>query len=1050
MMQWLIESSMRLRLVVVGAAVLLIVFGFTRLRQVPIDALPEFQRPYVEIQTEALGLSAQEVEAMITTPMEADLINGTPWAEEIRSVSIPSMSSVRLIFARNIDVMRARQVVQERMTQIYALPQMGKPPAMVNPVASAGRALAIGLTSKKMSLIDMSVLARWTIAPRLMGLPGVSNVSVWGERQRQLQVQVDPEKLRAQNIALIQVIETAGNALWASPLTYLEASTPGTGGWIETPNQRLGVRHILPIQTAADLAKVPIHAAPSKRLGDVAMLVEDHQPLIGDAFINDAASLMLVVEKFPWANTQEVTRNVERALASLRLGLTGMDIDPTLFRPATFLELAVRNLSSTLLVSGLLLVVLLLACFLDWRSALVGTISILTSAIAAGAVLYVRGVEVDLIIIAGLMLALSAFIDDAIVDVEHVRRRQRQLREAGNGKSAAITIGRALVESRSPIFYATAIVVLAVVPAFLLQGVSGAFLHPLVGSYLLALATSLVVAVTVTPALSLLVLRRVPSRAGDSPATRLLQAVHTGLFGWASRAPRVAFAGVFAVVLAGIFSLPLLRQESLLPDLRETDLVVRMAGSPEASHPAMSRITTLAGRELRAVPGVRNVSAHLGRAIRSDIRANINTSELWVSLDPAADYDSTVAKVRDVVAGYPGLNPEVLTYLQARIREELSGTGESLVVRVYGEDTRTIVKKAEEVQKMLASVGGVVNPKVQYPQEMPTLEIEVNIDKAKQFGLKPGDVRRAAAALVSGIVVGSLFEEQKVFDVVVWGSPGVRHSVEDVRNLLIDKPTGGFARLQDVADVRIVSGISEIHRDSVARRVDVTADVRGRDLAGVAADIEGGIKRIDFPLEYRAELLGEYAERLEAQNRIIALGIAAAVGILLLLQVAFRSWRLAVTVLLALPMALVGGVVAALLTGGVLSLGAIAAFVAIFAIAVRNSVTLVSLYRQRERAGEVFGIDLVQHATEQRAVPILMSALATAVVFLPFAVAGNIAGLEFVRPMALIMLGGLTTTTLLTLVGVPALYLLFGAACEPGLGLEEPLAQEVAEEVAVA
>jgi len=1050
MTQWLIESSMKLRLVVVGAAVLLIVFGFTRLRRVPIDALPEFQRPYVEIQTEALGLSAQEVEAMITTPMEADLINGTPWAEEIRSVSIPSLSSVRLIFARNIDVMRARQVVQERMTQIYALPQMGKPPAMVNPVASAGRALAIGLTSKKMSLIDMSVLARWTIAPRLMGLPGVSNVSVWGERQRQLQVQVDPEKLRAQNVALIQVIETAGNALWASPLTYLEASTPGTGGWIETPNQRLGVRHILPIQTAADLAKVPIHEAPSKRLGDVATLVEDHQPLIGDAFINDAASLMLVVEKFPWANTQEVTRNVEQALAALRHGLAGMDIDPTLFRPATFLELAVRNLSSRLLVSGLLLIVLLLACFLDWRSALVGTISILTSAIAAGAILYARGVEVDLIIIAGLMLALSAFIDDAIVDVEHVGRRLRQLREAGNGKSAATTIGRALVESRSPIFYATAIVVLAVVPAFVLQGVSGAFLHPLVGSYLLALAASLVVAMTVTPALSLLLMRRISSRAGDSAATRVLHAVHNRLFGWSSRAPRVAFASVFAVVIAGLSSVPLLRQESLLPVLRETDLVVRMAGSPEASHPAMSRITTLAGRELRAVPGVRNVSAHVGRAIRSDMRTNMNTSELWVSLDPGADHDSTVAKVGEVAAGYPGFSPEVLTYHQARVREELSGTGESLVVRVYGEDTKTIVKKAEEVQKMLANVSGVVNPKVDYPQEMPTLEIEVNLDRAKQFGLKPGDVRRAAAALVSGIVVGSLFEEQKVFDVVVWGSPDVRHSVEDIRNLLIDKPSGGFARLQDVADVRIVSGISEVHRDSVARRVDVTADVRGRDLAAIAADIEGGIKRIDFPLEYRAELLGEYAERLEAQNRIIALGIGAAIGILLLLQVSFRSWRLAMMVFLALPMALVGGVVAALLIGGVLSLGAIAAFVAIFAIAVRNSVTLVNLYRQRQSAGEVFGFDLVRHATEQRAAPILISAFATAVVFLPFAVAGNIAGLEFVHPMALIMIGGLTTTTLHTLVGVPALYLLFGAACEPGLGLEEPLAKRVTEEVAVA
>ncbi|MCK6561695.1 efflux RND transporter permease subunit [bacterium] len=318
MMRWIVGSSMRLRLVMTAIAALLMVFGFTQLRKMPVDALPEFTRPYVEIQAEALGLSAQEVEAMITTPFEADMMNGTPWAEEIRSVSIPGLSSVTLIFERGTDIMKARQVAQERMTEIFALPQVSKPPAMVNPVASAGRCMEIGVTSSKHSLIDLSVLARWTITPRLMGLSGVANVSIWGERERQLQVQVDPEKLRAEGVSLMQVITTAGNSLWASPLTFLEASTPGTGGWIDTPNQRLGIRHILPIQTAEDLAKVPIEGTPSKRLGDIATVIEDHQPLIGDAFVNDEASLILVVEKFPWANTKQVTQDVEKALGFVK------------------------------------------------------------------------------------------------------------------------------------------------------------------------------------------------------------------------------------------------------------------------------------------------------------------------------------------------------------------------------------------------------------------------------------------------------------------------------------------------------------------------------------------------------------------------------------------------------------------------------------------------------------------------------------------------------------------------------------------------------------
>jgi CzcA family heavy metal efflux pump len=1049
MMRWIVVSSMKLRLVIAGAAALLLAFGVRQLPRMPVDALPEFTRPHVEIQTEALGLSAQEVEAMITTPIEADMINGTPWADQIRSVSIPGLSSINLYFARGVDIMQARQVVQERLTQIFVLPHVSKPATMVNPVASASRSLAIGLTSDKMSLVDMSVLARWTIAPRLMGLRGVANVSIWGERQRQLQVLVDPGKLRDAGLSLPQVIETAGNSLWASPLSYLEASTPGTGGWIETPNQRLGIRHILPIQTAADLAKVPIAGAPSKRLGDVVTLVENHQPLIGDALVRDAPSLMLVVEKFPWANSKDVTTRVEGALASLRHGLTDIQIDPTLFRPATFIEQAIGNLSTTLGISLLLVIAALAGFFANWRTALIASAAVVTSALAACLVIYVRGVEINLVVVTGLMIALSAVIDDAIVDVENVSRRLREVRAGGNGRAAATIICKALLETRRPILYATAVMVLVAVPMLLLEGVSGAFLQPLALTYILAVIVSLAVALTLTPALSVMLLRRDGVLNGGSPVTRLLRRAHGAVFGWAARTPRLAFAALCTVAVVGIALLPMLRQESLVPDLRETDLVVRLAGGPGASESAMSRISTLAGRELRALPGVRNVSALVGRAVMSDKHTNVNASELWVSIDPAADYASTVDKVTQVVAGYPGLSPEVLTYHQAKIREELSGTGESLVVRLYGENTDIITAKAKEVQTMLAKINGIAEPAVQYPEQMPTLEIEVDIDKAKQFGLKPGDVRRAATSMVSGLVVGSLFEAQKVFDVVVWGAPEVRNSVESVRNLLIDRPSGGSVRLQDVASVRIAPGVSAIQRDAVARSMDVTATVRGRDLASVAAEINSGIGQITFPLEYRAELLGEYAERLAAQNRMIAFAVAAALGILLLLQAAFGSWRLAILVFLTLPMALAGGVVAALAgSGGLLSLGGIVGFVVVLGIAVRNGITLVGYYRQLEKEGEPFGAGLVQRATEERSAPVLMTAIVTALAFLPLAVAGNVAGLEFAHPMALIVVGGLTTTTLLTLVGLPALYLLHGAARELELGLDETVIR-TADEVAI-
>ena len=1038
MIRWIVTSSLKLRLVVAALTAALLTLGFTRLDDTPLDVLPEFSRPYVEIQTEAIGLSAHEVEAMITTPIEADMLNGTPWVEEIRSVSLPGLSSIVMVFEKGTDLMRARQVASERMTQVFMLPHVSKPPVMINPVSSASRCMAIGLTSDKLSLIDMSVLARWTILPRLMGVPGVANVSLWGERKWQVQVQVDPDRLRDKKITLSQIIKTTGNALWSSPLTYLEASTPGSGGWIDTPNQRLGIRHILPIKEAKDLAQISIDGASTVRLGDVANVVEAHQPLIGDAIVKDAPGLMLVVEKFPWANTEDVTEEVDEALAALRPGLAGVELDPTLFRPATFIELAADNLSSALLLGAGLLFLAFFVFLASWRAALIGSVAILASLFAAGAVLYIRGVTMNLVILAGLLIGLGAIIDDAIVDMETIVRRLGQARREGSGQSAANVIREAAFETRRPLLYATVVLLLGAVPVLFLGGVTGSFSQPLAFAYLLAILTSLLVAVTVTPALSLLLLRDVAPSPTASHTTRLVGGVYPRVSGWLAATPARAMLVAGVVMVAGLASLPLLRQETLLPSFKETDLVVRLEGSSSASHPAMSRIMTLASRELRAIPGVRNVSANVGRAITSDRRTNINSGELWVSLDPEADYDTTVGTVKRAVAGYPGLSPEVLTYLQAKFREELSGTDESLVVRVYGEDLELLGKKADEVQKVLAKITGVTDARVRSPKQMPTLEVEVDIEKAKQYGLKPGDVRRAATSLVSGIEVGSLFEEQKVFDVMVVGAPQARHSLTSVEELAIDTPAGGVVRLKDVAKIRIAPGATAIQRDAVARCIDVTASVRGRDLAAVAAAVKSGIDQIDFPLEYRAELLGEFAERLATQQRVLALAIAAGLGAFLILQAFFGSWRLAMAVFVALPMALAGCVLAVSAGGGVLSMGSILGFAAVLVMAVRNAVMLVTRYRQLERnEGHSFGAELVKLGTEERAAPVLMSALAMALAFLPAALFGNKAGLEILNPMAIVVLGGVITTTLFTLVGVPTFYLLFGGASEPDLDLVE-------------
>jgi Cu/Ag efflux pump CusA len=641
-------------------------------------------------------------------------------------------------------------------------------------------------------------------------------------------------------------------------------------------------------------------------------------------------------------------------------------------------------------------------------------------------------------IIAGLMIALAAMIDNAIVDVQKIVQRLRQAKEEGSDTSATTIIFQAAVEMRSTIIYATVILILAVVPALFLEGVSGAFWQPVATSYLLALVASMLVALTVTPVLCLLFLGKTTLRSGDSAIAGLLRGIYKSILGWAVRTPKPAFLAVIIVAVLSIISLLFLQQTSLLPDLNETDLVVRLEGSPSASYPAMSRITTLATRELQDIPGVRSVNAHVGRAIMSDKHTNINASEIWVNIDPSADYKTTVAAVEEAVAGYPGLSPEVLTNLQLQVREELSGTDQSLVVRVYGEDMKIIMQKAEEVQKVLASIDGVDNPKVQYPEEMPTLEIEIDIEKAKAYNLKPGDLRRAATSLISGIVVGSLFEEQKVFDVIVWGVPETRHSITNIENLLIETPSGSHVRLKDVAHVRIVPAVTAIHRDAVARCVDVTANVKGRDIVSVAADIEGGIEQIDFPLEYRAELLGEYADRLATRNRVASFAIAAAIFIFLLLQVYFRSWLMATVVFFTLPMALFGGSLAAFLSsGGLLSFGSTIGFLGLLVIVLRNTVTLVGFYKEAEKQEGDFGVAIVQKVTKEQSAAILMTAITTALFFLPLTILGSIAGLEILQPMAIVILGGLITTTLYTLAAIPAMYLLFGKVREEVFELEE-------------
>jgi CzcA family heavy metal efflux pump len=1024
MIHGIVAWSLRSRFLVLLIAAATMLFGITQLRNMPVDVLPEFSPPYVEIQTEALGLSAEEVEQLITVPMEQDLLNGVPWLETIRSQSVAGLSSIVLIFEPQTDLTRARQMVSERLTQAFALPHVSKPPTMLQPLSSTSRVMIVGLSSKSLSLIQMSVLARWTIAPRLMGVPGVANVAIWGQRDRQLQVQVDPKRLQDQGVSLLQVLETAGNALWVSSLSFVEASTPGTGGFIDTANQRLGIRHILPIVSPEGLAQVPVEDS-SVRLGDVANVVEDHQPLIGDALDHNGPSLLLVIEKFPGANTLAVTRGVEQALDGMRPGLSGMETDSTVFRPADFIQAAIKNLALSLLLGFVLLALVVGAFFFNWRTALISLAAIVLSLMAAGVVLYLRGATINMILATGFVIAVGVVVDDAIVDVEHIMQRLRQRREEGSSESAASIILRASLEVRSPMIYATVIMLLVITPVFFIAGLSGAFSEPLALSYALAMIASLVVALTVTPALCLVLLVGAPLGRGGSPLVAWLQRIYEPALAWTIRRPLPMFLAIGIVLLAGLAVMPFLH-ESLLPDFRERNLAIHLTGAPGMSQPEMTRIAGRVSRELESIPGVRNVGAHIGRAVFGDQVVDVNSSELWVSIDPGADYDKTRAAVQAVVSGYPGLQHDVQTYMNERSSQLAAGPNDSIDVRIFGEDWNTLGAKAREVEKASAGVKGVVASHIDLPVQQPTVEVEVDLAAAQRYGIKPGDVRRAAATLVSGLQVGSLFEEQKVFDVVVWSTPATRTSLTSIQNLLVDTPDGGRVRLGDVARVHLASTPTVIQHGAVSRYVDVTVRVKGRSLGAVASEIRDRINGMQFPLEYHAEVLGSYAQRQADQTRFITLVVTALVGVFFLLQAALGSWRLAIASLLTLPVAAVGGLLA---TRGAISLGSLAGFLMVLGIAVRNGILLMSRYRHLEQVeGEPFGAALVVRGARERLAPILTTTLAVGLAFVPALILGDIPGLEIVRPLAIVVLGCLVTLALLNLFVVPTLYLALEAS----------------------
>jgi Cu/Ag efflux pump CusA len=1024
-MRWVLGSGLRFGRLIMALAIGLMVVGIAQLRSAPVDVYPEFVPPSVEIQTEALGLSAAEVEQLITVPLEQDLLNGVPWLDRIHSSSMPGLSAIDLTFEPGTNLYAARQMVQERMTQAHALPNVGSPPIMIQPLASASRVAMIRLSSRQVSLTDMSVLARWKIRPRLMGVHGVANVAIYGQRDRQLQVQVDPGTMRAKRVSLTQVIETAGNALWVSPLTFVEASTPGTGGFFESANQRLAVQHISPISTPRQLASVPVEGdkAGRLRLGDVANVIEDHQPLIGDAVGGGRPSLFLVIEKFPGADTLSVTRDIERAMADMAPGLKGITVNTSVYRPATFIETALRNVGVVALVGLVLLLVLLLAMFASWRAALIGVVVVPVSLTLAAYALYLRGTTFTTFTLLGLAAAVCVVIDDVITDIDAVRRRFAEDNSSGAGGPAWTAIQAAFSAVRGPLVFATLAILLAALPFLFMGTVVTAFSRPLVLTYALAVLASMVVAFTLTPTLAALLLSgsRASGASMQGPFARWVRQIFDrGLAGIAR--PRRAWAVAGVLVVAALAVIPQVGRGSMIPPLQDRSLLLRVQAAPGTSLQEMDRVTAAAGNELRSVPGVKSVGAHVGRAVGSDQLSDVNTAEVWITLGDHADLARSRAAIKTVMGGYPGLRTDLLTYPSDRIAQVMAGQKDDLVVRVYGADLTVLQAKAREIRAMLSGVSGVANPVVRPIPRRPTIDVKVNLAAAQRYGLRPGDIRRDATTLTSGLVVGNLYEQSKIFDVVVWGAPQARSDLTELGNLLIDTPSGGHVALKDVASVTVRPEPDAIVHDDVLRTAEVAAKITG-DPSAVVSAVNARLARMPMPYEYHAEVFGNATTARADLTRALAYTAVALAGVFLLMQAGVASWRRAGLMLASLPLSAVGGVLIAPLTGGVWNAGSLAGLFAIFALAIRDSVLLGRRIHVEEQADAADEARAVVHAARERAVPVIQSVLATAAVLLPAAILSSRAGLEFLHPLAVTMLGGLASLLAVQAFLLPAFLL---------------------------
>jgi CzcA family heavy metal efflux pump len=1052
MLSALVEWSIRNRAVVVCLALLLLALGGYAAANARLDVFPEFAPPEVGIQTEAPGLSPAEVEQLVTLPVET-AVNGLPRLDVLRSRSIQGLSVVTVIFRDGTDVHRARQQVSERLAELAGqLPEGVRAPRLAPLTSATGRLLTVGFTSERLSPRDLRDLVQWTVRPRLLGVSGVASVTLFGGEVRQLQVQVDPDALAARGLTISDVLDAAR-----------QATGVRGAGFLENDRQRVTLRAEGQARSADRLGDAVLSAATGApvRLRDVARVVEGSAPKFGDGSIDGVPGVVLVVSRQIDADTPGVTRRVEAELEKMRplLERQGVVYHPALFRQANFIELAVGNVAHSLLVGAALVCVVLFVFLLNVRIAFISLTAIPLSLLGAVAVLWGFGVSLNTLTLGGLAIAVGEVVDDAIIDAENIYRRLRENAllpltpdpspQGGEGRvqrPAAEVVLAASLEVRGAVVYATFIVVLVFVPVFFLSGLQGRLFAPLGYAYALAVLASLAVALTVTPALSMILLARGGAQShapeGEPLPLRLLRRGYDRLIRRLDRDAALVMTATLLLLAAGAGALGEFGG-AFLPELRENHFVVHMRGLPGTSlEESMAAGRAVTG-VLREHPAVVSVAQQAGRAELGEDTWGVEYGEIEVDLPrlAAGEVGRAQREIREKLADVPGYSFEVMPFLTERIKETLSGTAGTVAVKVFGDDLARIDQAAEAVARALASVPGRDNVLVEPQTGAPELVVRVRPEDAARFGLRNAEVLDAVHTAFQGAAVAQVYDRNRVIDVVVLQAGRARRGADAVADLWLSAPgtgrkvvepggagvTEGKVRLRQVADVFLSEGRFLIAHEGGARRVAVTCNVRGRDVESFVAEAERRVGELGLPEGVYCVFAGDHLAKRAAQRELLLLSLAAGAGILLLLWLAFGSLRRLALLLLNLPFALVGGVAAVYVAGGVLDVGSLIGFVTLFGITLRNGIMMVSHWQHlREAEGMAWGPELVFRGAGERLAPVLMTALVTALGLLPIAAGSGEAGREIEGPMALVILGGLVTSTALNLLVLPVVYRRFG------------------------